>query len=286
MQHHTNHKSVSPRPAAVRPVIGAIAAAVLALLPAMLAAAPSTQPATPAPATQQPALSQSTRSNNNTSNSNSNRSDRTSRRSRGNNYGYGNGGSVNSAAYSAATAITDQINALQTRSIFIKGNQSVAVADNTPRRTTPTGFGVGRPESSLVFNGVTVTDSETDALIEDTSSHKVSTVHPGDPIAGGKISAVTFDDLTYDVNGSSKHVAIGQNLDGIDAVYNDSGSTPSSTSSTGGPAPTSPAGGTAQAPGNTPPPAANAGIPIPSGASAEDILARMKARRAAEAAGK
>ena len=166
-----------------------------------------------------------------------------------------------------AIPITDQIGALRTRSIFVKGNQTIA-ANDAPGNRSAAGPMVGRPESALVFNGVTFVDDEADAWIEDLSSHVVSTVRPGDPIAGGKVSAITFGDLTYEVKGVSKRVKIGQNLDGVDATFGGATAVPA-------PPP---------APGVTSPavPAPTPTNVAPSGASTEDILARMKARHAAE----
>jgi hypothetical protein len=172
-------------------------------------------------------------------------------------------------------SINEAILPLRSRSIFIKGNQAVINNDSAPSsgRSFATGRLVGRPESALVFNGVTIVNGEADALIEDTSSNRVTTVRPGDPIAGGKVSAITFDDLTYEVGHVGKRVAIGENLDGVEATFG-SGSASSITPPS---APSTPASGVSA---STAPPAGAAPSGVaPAGASSEDILARMKAAR-------
>jgi hypothetical protein len=165
---------------------------------------------------------------------------------------------------------------LQTRSIFVKGNQTVA-ADSRSAFIPPSGPLGGKPESSLVFNGVIVVNDEADALVEDLSTHEVVKVRTGDAIAGGKVSGISFDDLAYLAKGRTLHVTIGQNLEGVTA--DTSALPPSPAIST----PTAPAaGGGAPQPVGTPAAVAPA---VPGETSTDDILAKMKARRAAEQSG-
>jgi hypothetical protein len=105
-------------------------------------------------------------------------------------------------------------------------------------------------------------------------------VHAGDLISGGRVTGITFGDLAYEANGQTKHVEIGQNLEG---------QAPSSSSYT----PPMAAGPTSMPAGGAPMVGAPAGGPVTSppgsstaGMSQDDILAKLKARRAAEAAGK
>ncbi len=176
---------------------------------------------------------------------------------------------------SPTRSVMDQIAPLRTRSIFIKGNQTVTTNDGpSSGRSARTGPLVDRPESSLVFNGVTIVDEEADALIEDLYTHKVNMVRPGDAIAGGKVSEITFSDLIYEAHGVSKHVAIGQNLDAVDATFTDTAAVPTTNPvATGVSTPVSPAG-------------TSAPRSMQGNASAEDILARMKAKRQQELGGK
>jgi hypothetical protein len=73
------------------------------------------------------------------------------------------------------------------------------------------------PERTLVFNGLTESDSTT-ALIEDTAAHKINKLHVGDSIAAGKVTRIDFDSLDYTANGKTTKVAIGQNLEGATAA--------------------------------------------------------------------
>jgi hypothetical protein len=84
-----------------------------------------------------------------------------------------------------------------------------------PRLTTPPPApSLDRAETDLLFNGVTQTATSIDALVEDTASGRVITVHPGDAIAKGKVGKITFDTLEYLKDGRSSMIQLGQNLAG------------------------------------------------------------------------
>ncbi len=159
------------------------------------------------------------------------------------------------------------------RSIFVKGSQTIRPAGDTG------GLGAGTvkpptpasPESTLVFTGVILSGDHSDALIEDTAGRKVFTVKAGDPIATGRVTGITFDDLTYQPAGrAGVHIQVGQTFEGKAAAPTDT-----VPSADGGPAPVTPG-------------AAGPGTPstlgVTSGMSADDILARMKKRREQEKA--
>jgi hypothetical protein len=175
-------------------------------------AAPAVQPPAVASPTAKPAAIAppvADRNDNGNGNNNSRRGNsngRGNRRNRGENSSSGSG-------YSG----TDPFGVLQERSIFVKGNQNVASDSRTAPVYQPTGPLGGKPESSLVFNGVIVVNSEANALVEDLTTHDVVNVHAGDAIAGGRVSGISFDDLAYSANGRTLHVAIGQNLEGVTA---------------------------------------------------------------------
>jgi hypothetical protein len=221
--------------------VGAVAAGVTAAL-ILKGAGPTTAPQTTpanhpaavaAPATK-PAVSAAPLASSNDNSSNRNRSGRRNR-----------GGRSDS---SGAIAGADPYSVLQSRSIFVKGNQTVA-SDSRPPAPQLNGPLSGRPEASLVFNGVIIVNDEADAMVEDLSTQIVTKVRTGDPIAGGRVSGISFDDLAYSANGRTLHVAIGQNLEGVTAVV--------------APPPPTPA---AVAPAPTPTPAPAVGLPIPPGA--------------------
>jgi hypothetical protein len=142
---------------------------------------------------------------------------------------------------------------LLTRSMFVRGHVADRGHEAGQRPPPPPPApSLDRAESGLVFNGVTQTAKAIDALVEDTASGHVITVHPGDAIAKGKVGKITFDTLEYLKDGRSIMIELGQTLAGgvVDA------STIVTT--------TEPAG---------------------SGASPEDILERLRQKRLAELGG-
>jgi hypothetical protein len=129
---------------------------------------------------------------------------------------------------------------LLTRSIFMKGPQRIIDpgAPGSAPATRP--IDPVAPEHNLVFNGVTEADATT-ALVEDTAGHKVNKLHVGDAIASGKVTGIDFDSIEYTVNGKSRKIEIGQNLEGTvaaptsgPAVFGASGGTSGSSGTSGG----------------------------------------------------
>jgi hypothetical protein len=225
---------------------------------------PATQPSSAAPSASD--TRQSTRQDR------GNRRDRTSR----------GGGSTPVVA-----TANDPYAILRGRSIFVKGNQTLA-NDSAPSqagsgRPRPT---ITSPESALVFNGVIMVGDQPKALIQDTGSGNVNLVSSGDLISGGKISAITFDNLTYEAKGKVNQVELGQNLNGLTPsvappVVAVPTSQPSGATPPAGPpgiAVTPPEGG----PAGPPPAAASAGAPPAGSSSADDILAKLRAKRQQE----
>jgi hypothetical protein len=247
---------------AVWTVVGTVAG-----ISVVMAAGPATAPAlasavspATAPSTQPAMKAQASSSDN----SNNSRQGRNNRRTRGN-------------RDSSATPVilaSDPYAVLDTRSIFIKGDQTTA--SNAPRSIGDNASGAifpGRQASALVFNGVILINDEALAMVEDSNSGVVVKVHAGDLISGGRVTGITFGDLAYEANGQIKHVEIGQNLEGR---------VPSSSGYSGAPvaAPTSmPAGAPAGGAVASPPGSSTSGM------SLTDIEAKLKARRAAESSG-
>jgi len=227
----------------------------------LLAAGPTTTPSM-VPATQPAVMPQNSSPQNS---NNSSRRDRNSRRGRG-----------NRDSSAAVVLAADPYAILDTRSIFIKGDQRTA--GSGPRSTGENASGgifPNRQASALIFNGVILVNDEALAMVEDSATGTVVKVHAGDQISGGKVTGITFGDLAYEANGQMKHVEIGQNLEGR-APSNDSYSSATTAAPTSMSAGGAPAGG-----GVTSPPGSST-----SGMSPDDILAKLKARRAAESGGK
>jgi hypothetical protein len=136
--------------------------------------------------------------------------------------------------------------------MFVRGHVAEAGHASQHFSGPSTAPSLDRAETGLIFNGVTQTANTIDALVEDTISGKVITVHTGDAIARGRVKAITFDTLEYESNGRVTAVQIGQNLAGngvdVSAI----------------PTTTAPAG---------------------SGASPQDILERLRQRRLQESGG-
>ena len=142
---------------------------------------------------------------------------------------------------------------LLTRSMFVRGHMAEAGHEGGQRPAPPPPPpSLDRAESGLVFNGVTQTANAVDALVEDTASGRVITVHPGDAIAKGKVGKITFDTLEYLKDGHSIMIQLGQTLAGGEIDVSTIVAT------------TEPAG---------------------SGASPQDILERLRQKRLAELGG-
>ena len=83
------------------------------------------------------------------------------------------------------------------RSIFMKGEQRIGRSRDTDRPPTFFTQAALRPQATLVFRGFTQVGDGSDAMIEDILANKIFTVRPGELLAGGRITAITFDDLDY-----------------------------------------------------------------------------------------
>jgi hypothetical protein len=122
------------------------------------------------------------------------------------------------SAVSAPRAFPRDFDLLSQRNIFIKGRQTYSTGYEQRSFGPPASASVAvlsGPENSLIFNGVTLTESTAVAFIEDTSTNKVTIVKPGDLIARGKIISINLDSLDYQSEGGkTTRVMVGQNLAG------------------------------------------------------------------------
>jgi hypothetical protein len=171
----------------------------------------------------------------------------------------------------AAKPLPRDFNLLVSRSVFVHGPQRIFEGPEVPPTTQPgnSSFQPSRPERTLLFNGSTRTEGEWVAFIEDTVASRVLKLKVGEPIARGKVTAITLSSLNYDANGKSTLVAIGQNLDGESAA-------PSSTQPSLAGAPSTGPGGSQGGPGASP------GLSGP----ANDMLERLRQKRLKELGGK
>ncbi len=126
---------------------------------------------------------------------------------------------------------TPRTRAMPGRSIFQKGRPTANTTPSTPTTLPST----TRQERNIVFDGVTDADGEAYAMFEDTSVGKIMQLKTGDAIAGGKITQITLDAVTYESNGHSTRVAVGQTLDAGEAPLLTSRASISSGSPTTGP---------------------------------------------------
>ena len=110
-----------------------------------------------------------------------------------------------------------------------------------------------REEAALVFNGVTFTNTTVDALVEDTVTGRVLTVHPGEAVARGKVGKITMDSLEYIHDGKTISIGLGENFTGS-------------------------AGDVSSSPATS--------QPSSSGVSPEDMLERLRQKRMQELGGK
>ena len=174
---------------------------------------------------------------------------------------------------------------LNVRSIFYKGHFVPAPlngpgAGPSPTELTTQPTTAPTPESEVVLDGVTHSDDQIVAFLENRSDQKVSLVHVGDAISHGHITDITLDELDYQSGDKLVHVKVGQNLDGVTA------SAPPTTqplAGSGGP-PSSPGGGpTGAAPA---PPGGPGGPPQSVPGVSNDLLERLRQRRLRELQGK
>lgn len=176
------------------------------------------------------------------------------------------------------TLLPKEYSILNERSIFLKGHvtqfaldelRPPSVGDVGPRvrggddRLPPPAPVLSAPEESLVFDGVTQADQHIVAFVEDRNAFKVSMVKVGDLIARGRITAIDLDTMDYYANGNVVHVLIGENLLGTPVSMADA--------STGTPTT-----------GPTTAPSGDSGAPAAGG---NDILERLRRRRAQELGG-
>lgn len=141
-----------------------------------------------------------------------------------------------------------------------------------PDRPTTTRAAPLTAEQNVVFAGVLRVGDAYAAFIENQTTRSTNVVHVGESLARGKVSEITLDSLTYEANGVTRRVEVGQNM---------AGEQPSAVATT---ATTSPAGDVAS--GAQPPaggdvaPAA-APTPLPPGA-ASNTAEMMRQRRLRE----
>jgi hypothetical protein len=170
-----------------------------------------------------------------------------------------------------------QYSAMLSRSIFIKGRQTVRdnhidpnvrpsyfsgpTTDST--NPAPSSFGI---ESVLVFNGASDANGQLVAFVENTGMNQITRYHLGDPVgqgAQGKISAITLDSIDYQAGARVTHVNLGQNLNGQDVQILTTQPVAAGMTPTTGPA------GTTQ-------PA------TPGGAGTDSVIERLRRRRMQE----
>jgi hypothetical protein len=63
-----------------------------------------------------------------------------------------------------------------------------------------------------LFSGSILVDDKFTAFLEDSNSKKTTKMNVGDSVARGRISAIDLDSLTYEADGNSLRVTVGQNL--------------------------------------------------------------------------
>lgn len=74
--------------------------------------------------------------------------------------------------------------------------------------------GPPRPEAGLAFRGAGLLDDQYTALVEDLGSKAVRRLKAGEPVAAGKVKAITLSYLEYEAGGKVARIAVGQNLAG------------------------------------------------------------------------
>lgn len=154
---------------------------------------------------------------------------------------------------------------LSQRNIFLRNRVEGAAAqsDASSAQTAPS-----TPEAATVLTGLVQQDQSWVAFFEDTRTGQMSRVAAGQAMVGGTVASVCLDSVTFDCQGASRVISLGQNLEGtqVDRAPPTAGATSSPASAQ------APASGAA---------ANSSASPAPSSSQA-DILERMRQRRAQE----
>jgi hypothetical protein len=73
-----------------------------------------------------------------------------------------------------------------------------------------------KPEADTVLTGIVEKDGELQAFLENRKTGAVQVARKDDPIARGKIAAISLDTIEYVCEGASVMVGVGKNLEGGD----------------------------------------------------------------------
>jgi hypothetical protein len=111
----------------------------------------------------------------------------------------------------APSPLPQEFDVLNYRNIFYKG---YLPSPDRSERSGPATPEFHSAETTLIFNGVTITDGKPTAFLENTDLGNVVQVHVGDTVASGKVVNIALDSLDYQFNGRVIQVHIGQNLAG------------------------------------------------------------------------
>lgn len=154
-------------------------------------------------------------------------------------------------------AFGDQYAVLIERNIFSRNRPVRYVRPGEAQRERPEGRPIAPPpEENLLFTGVVLREETYTAFIENIKTGSTVRAKVGDAIARGKISGITLDHLTYELEGKSMALEIGKTL---------AGGAPGPSRSSGGKS--SPGEKAAEAAGSGP---------------SSDVLERMRQRRLQE----
>lgn len=103
----------------------------------------------------------------------------------------------------------DSFGVLLNRSIFAS-QKYIAKAQQDKK---PAGSDMG-----LALDGVVAEDATFVALVEDTTSHKLTRVRVGDPLGRGRVSDISLHGINYEADGGIAQIAVGQTLNGQTAL--------------------------------------------------------------------
>jgi hypothetical protein len=153
------------------------------------------------------------------------------------------GGAICIAATSSSntpTASTSRESYSDRYGVVTDNNVFVRDRRRSSRRSGSSTNPTSRPiEESLVLTGIVIEDQGLRAYVENTDTHNVMRLSPGDAIGRGKVDSIQIDAFDYDRNGEHSWVEVGNDLTGQAARLPD---TSSSLFSTTGPSATQPSG--------------------------------------------
>jgi hypothetical protein len=145
------------------------------------------------------------------------------------------GGAISIAATSSGNSSTARESYSERYSIVTENNIFMRDRHRRSGRYEPSTSPTTRPlEESLVLTGIVIEDQGLRAYVENTDTHEVTRLSPGDAVAHGKVDSIQIDAFDYLHNGEHSWIDVGSDLTGHAATLPETSSYYGSSSVSGG----------------------------------------------------